>query len=873
MLRFPFLNFLIFTVVYGVSYLYQIFGKNPNEKKELQGEILSEYLISMGPIYIKIGQILATRSDLISNTIAERLRPLQDNVPTMNEADTKKIIERELKQPIEAIFQDFYFSPVASASIAQVHQAKLKTGQKVAVKIVKKNVRRDLQENLKVMGFVVKIVDSLIPSVKSLNLPIRFRELSRLLIAQTDFIQEAEKQARIYLNFKNHPYVRVPSLVPELCTNNMLVMEFIEGIPGKESERCHLPPQPLARRFQETIYTMLYLDGICHGDPHPGNLFFTEDGKIILVDFGITVELSEDEKWGLSSFYYACTRKEWELAVERFTEHFVIKKEQVFERWSDYHQEIEAVLIKHFNAQTERWSTISYFQDVNQVLKRYQAEYTTNFTKVELVFLSCEGFASQIDPEIDIWANAQKFTDRYSPYMNPKVKHNFDIYFAEANPQALALRDRAKNALVAPTHLDRYFFPSTYPLFVKEAKGSHLIDVDGKKYVDLACGYGPHILGYSHPVINQSLTEAILNGGVNAMGTLPEIELAEAIVEALPGAEKAIFSNSGTESILQAIRLCRAYRHRDRVAKFEGHYHGFSDQGMVSSWFRFTGNKEAPEPIKGSLGSHSEIVKNTLVLQYAHQASLQRLREQADSLACVICEPMPTALADYDLEFLTKLREICDQFDLPLIFDEVVSGFRVTYGGVQNLTGIVPDLTCLGKIIGGGLPGGCVSGKERLINIAKSSEDPFRDYESKVFVGGTMSGNSLTCTAGLAALSYLKLHPEIYTRLAEQTEWLAHQLKTIAEAHQVPFQVKANRSIFSLTFSYKKAQFYREKQAGSNFKANLALAYYMRKYGVYMPELHTLMLNDAHSQEDLETVIQAFDNSLYEMVKDGFFVL
>ncbi|RPH91529.1 MAG: AarF/ABC1/UbiB kinase family protein, partial [Chroococcales cyanobacterium metabat2.561] len=262
MLGFRFLNFLIFTLVYGVSYLYQTWGKTPNEKKELQGQILSDYLISMGPIYIKIGQILATRSDLISDTIAEKLRRLQDNDHSMNEADTKKIIERGLKQPFETVFQDFSFRPVASASIAQVHQAELKTGKKVAVKIVKKNVRRDLQENLKVMGFVVKIVDRLIPSVKSLNLPIRFRELSRLLIAQTDFIQEAEKQSRIYLNFKNHPYVKVPLLVSELCTNDLLVMEFIEGIPGKESYRCHLSPQQLARRFQETIYTMLYLDGI-----------------------------------------------------------------------------------------------------------------------------------------------------------------------------------------------------------------------------------------------------------------------------------------------------------------------------------------------------------------------------------------------------------------------------------------------------------------------------------------------------------------------------------------------------------------------------------------------------------------------------------
>jgi glutamate-1-semialdehyde 2,1-aminomutase len=507
------------------------------------------------------------------------------------------------------------------------------------------------------------------------------------------------------------------------------------------------------------------------------------------------------------------------------------------------------------------------------ILKKYGSQYTTNFTKVELVFLSCEGFANQIDPNIDIWANARKFTDRYSPYMNQTVTEAFDKYFSQTNPGSLQLRDRAKQSLVAPTHIDRYFFPSTYPLFIKKAINSRLEDVDGNIYVDLSCGYGPHILGYAHPVITKALTEAIALGSINALGNLNEVQLAETIVEALPFADKAILSNSGTEAILQAIRLCRAYRRRDRVAKFEGHYHGFSDQGMVSSWFRFTGSKDQPEPIDGTLGSNTSVVKNTLVLQYGHPASLERLRQQAGSLACIICEPMPTSLAEYNLPFLTALRELCTELDIPLIFDEVVSGFRITYGGVQNLTGVVADITCLGKIIGGGLPCGCIAGKKQIIDIAKSSEDPFKDYESKAFVGGTMSGNSLSCAAGLATLRYLKEHPEIYTKLESQTNWLAQEFLEIAQSHNVPFQIRANRSIFSLTFSYKKAKFYREKQAGSNFKANLALAYYMRQNGVYMPELHTLMLNATHTQEDLEIVCQAFDRSLQKMVNDGFFVV
>lgn len=873
MITFRLLNFLFLTICYSIGYFFTTRGKNEQERQILRGKWIHNYMLRMGPLYIKIGQILATRSDLIDDEIASQLRNLQDNVPFTGKEYVKDVLTKELTHPIEEIFEEFSFQPVASASIAQVHVAVLKTGQKVAVKIVKKNVRKQLEQNLKIIQFIVGVMHQLVASFRQLNLPAKFEELYALLIAQTDMIQEAEHQSAIYANFKNHPYVRVPALVRELCTPSVLVMEFMEGIRGKDAHQVELPYSQLARRLQDTIYTMLYMDGLCHGDPHPGNIFFTKDGKIILLDFGITVCLSEDDKWGLSSFYNACTRKEWNIAVNRFTQHFVTNKSKIFKEWACYHQDIATVLKQHFDVCKNRWSTITYFQDVNSILRKYEAQYTTNFTKVELVFLSCEGFVTQIDPDIDIWDNACKFTDRFSPYINSAVKATFDSYFSRTNPYSLELRDRAKSSLVAPTHIDGYFFPKTYPLFVKKAAGSKIEDVDGNLYVDLSCGYGPHILGYAHPAITTALTEAVQMGGVNALGHLSEVRLAETIVDAFSGAEKCIFSNSGTEAVIQAIRLCRAYRKRDRVAKFEGHYHGFFDQGMVSSWFRFTGSKERPEPIDGTLGSHRGIVKDTLVLQYGYSVSLERLYEASDQLACVICEPMPTSTAAYDKTFLTELRNLCADLDIPLIFDEVVSGFRVAYGGVQNLVDIAPDLTCLGKIIGGGLPCGSVVGKQEFINIAKSSEDPFFDYENKAFVGGTMSGNSFTCTAGLAALTYLKEHQEIYMRLEQQTSWLAQQFFKIAQHHDVPFQIQANRSIFSMTFSYKSTKVFRERQTGSNFKANLALAYYMRKYGIYMPELHTLMLNAAHTQEDLDTVCSAFNNSLKEMVADGFFVM
>lgn len=870
---FQLFKFITVTFIYFCGYFITTLGKNKEERTSAQGRWIYRYFLQMGPVYIKIGQILATRSDLIPDNWVRILRELQDNVPHMDEADTRKIITEDLPMAFEKVFSEFSFQPLASGSIAQVHSASLLTGQKVAVKVVKKNVRNQLKKNLDIIKFFVVILDFVVPSIRELGLPKRLQELRALLIIQADMKHEAEKQEEVYTNFKEHPYVKVPAVIREFCTSNLLFMDFMEGIPGKDVHKVELERSLLAQRFQDTIYTMLYMHGLCHGDPHPGNIFFTKEGSIIFLDYGITVQLSEDEKWGLSSFYYACTRKEWDVAAERFTQHFVTGKDYINQNWNNYEREIKKVLKYHFDINTTQWSTVSYFQDVNKILRKYQARYTTNFTKVELVFLSCEGFATQIDPNIDIWSNASKFTDRYSPYISPEVKETFDAYFQKTAPSSMAMRERASISLVAPTHINRYFFPSTYPVFVKKAEKSKIEDFDGNIFVDISCGYGPHVLGYAHPAINQAISKSLTNGFVNAVGSEAELKLAEMLVEALPDAEKAILSNSGTEAILQAMRLCRAYRKKDRIAKFEGHYHGFSDQGMVSSWFRFTGEKFNPQPIAGTQGTNSSTVENTLVLQYGHIEGLERLRREASELACVICEPMPSLLANYDIEFLTKLREICTEFDIPLVFDEVVSGFRVAYGGVQNLSGITPDLTCLGKVIGGGLPCGAVVGKQKIIDIGKSSQDPFSDYEKKAFVGGTMSGNSITCMAGTAALTYLKEHPEIYVQFDNNTKWLSKRLLEIGEKHGVPIKVKANRSIFSLTFSHRPAKYFREKQAGSNFKVNLALAYYMRKHGVYMPELHTLMLSAAHTQEDLKLICTAFDLSLQEMLEDGFFTL
>ncbi|NGX50602.1 MAG: Glutamate-1-semialdehyde 2,1-aminomutase [Chlamydiae bacterium] len=836
------------------------------------GSVLAEWLIASGPFYIKIGQILSTRSDLLPKEIIDSLRVLQDNVPPMDHNSFNRALRTAYGANFNTTFASIDKNPIASASIAQVHEAYLHDGEHVAVKIVRPGTRARFQKNLRLFRRILPVVELFSRNLKQLHCLKRLDEVESLLLEQTDMEQELRNQQIIRDNFQGHAFVRVPRLYPDYCTKNVLVMEYVDALPGLSHKEVEIPSNKLARRFQDAMYTMVYHHGICHGDPHPGNIFFSKKGEIIMLDFGITVHLTEDEKWALSSFYYACTRREWDIAVERFTKWFVENAPESVEQREEYHREMRSILVTHFNDRTERWSTVAYIKDINQLLRSFGARSTYNFTKVELVLFSTEGFVCDIDPEIDVWENARKFTDRYSPFISDSVSQRFDTFFKKQIPRSMELREEAKRSLIAPTHLDRYFFPSEYPLFIERAEGSRLYDVDGNEYVDLSCGYGPHILGYAPKSVTESVENALQNGSVNALGHNSEVILSQMLVDAFPAADLAIFSNSGTEAVIQAVRICRAVRGGGSVVKFEGHYHGFSDQGLVSSWFRFRGATSQPEPIRTCLGQDESTVDSTIVLQYGFPEALLKIEERHREIACVILEPMHTSLCKINHTFLQGLKDLCNRFEIPLVFDEVVTGFRVCYGGIQNKTGIQPDLTCLGKIIGGGLPAGAVVGRARYLEMARTTGDPFKDFDTRTFVGGTMSGNSLSCTAGIATLSYLKSHPEVYEDLERWTSLIIDKFQQIADKYDVPFRIRGHCSILAMTFNSRSSEIYRTKLSGSNYKANIALSYYMRKHGIYLPELHTLMLNAAHTDQDIEKICSAFDQSLLEMVKDGFFV-
>tara|TARA_R110001606_G_scaffold241078_1_gene389093 strand:+ start:22702 stop:25317 length:2616 start_codon:yes stop_codon:yes gene_type:complete len=842
-------------------------GRSEIEERETrQGDALRGFLLEMGPAWIKIGQILSTRSDLLQPLLVHALEPLQDKVPALREATVKRLLSSTYQG--KGPFEYFNLQPVSAASVAQVHRARLISGETVAVKLVRPGISAALRRNVAILIILARLAARFSTDVRQLQVAERLRDLKTLLVAQTDMAREAAQMEQIRVNLSGHPFAIVPRSYLDFCRPNILVMEFIEGIPGRDHAQVDIPPNRLAVRLVELMQTMIYMHGRFHADLHPGNVHFTTDGRIALLDFGIVGEISESERWALASFYYAVIRKEWALAARRYVDAFARDSSTLERAWPSVEARMITCLKLHFEEQV-RWNTAEFTRDTIAIFTDYSARETTQWVQIELALVSLEGFVLQVDPALDLWEASRRFNERYSLYLGAGSKAIFDLEFGAAIPSSIAAAQRAKASLVAPTHLDRYYLPAAYPLFVDRADGCRITDLDGNVYVEVHGGYGPFVLGYSHPEVERALAETMAKGNVCALATEEEVLLMEVLVAAFPYAEKGVFANSGTEACQVAIKLCRASRGRRLIAKCEGHYHGFSDQGMVSSWFRVDGPVHQPAPIAGSAGTDSEVEAATIVLQYGHPDSLALLSERAEELACVILEPLPASMLRFDEVWLGEIRKICSAAGVPLIFDEVITGFRVGYGGFQQKLGISPDLTVLGKVIGGGLPVGAVVGHRTLIDAGMSTGDPFRDYEERAFIGGTFAGNRLTCAAGLAQIGHLRDHPEIFERLNTMTERLVSRMRQVAQSRNATCQISGIGSMFTISFRDTPPRYYRERFSGSDVRANIALAYFMRRAGVYMAELHTYFIGAAHGVAEIDLIVQAFDESLAEMKKRG----
>jgi glutamate-1-semialdehyde-2,1-aminomutase len=429
--------------------------------------------------------------------------------------------------------------------------------------------------------------------------------------------------------------------------------------------------------------------------------------------------------------------------------------------------------------------------------------------------------------------------------------------------------ERAKRVLLSPTATGPFRAPKNVA-FIEEARGSRIRDADGNEYVDVTMAYGPLILGHSHPVAVGAMERACRNGTVYAIAQEHEVRLAELLVDAIPCAERVAFANSGTEATMYAMRVARARTGREKIAKFEGGYHGVHDYALVSSVLAApTGPPEDPTSVPDTRGIPQATVEQMVTLSYDSPASLEKIRRMKDELAAVIIEPVPSSYPVDIGDFLRELREVTRECGVPLIFDEVISGFRLGYGGAQAHFGVTPDMATYGKVMGGGLPAGAIAGSVDALQPLVTSGNLLTDVLEKVLIIGTFSGNPLTCQVGAAVIQHLHDHPEIYHHIDGLAARIKREVHEFCRGNDFELRLLGLGSWFLPYFIAGDPEDPRDLRGLDNLVKAELLGNYMRYHGVYMPDLHTVFMSAAHSEEDADRVSEAFKASLVDMRQDG----
>ncbi len=390
------------------------------------------------------------------------------------------------------------------------------------------------------------------------------------------------------------------------------------------------------------------------------------------------------------------------------------------------------------------------------------------------------------------------------------------------------------------------------PPFIQSAKGSKIYDVDGKEYIDYVGSWGPMILGHAHPEVVEEIIKAAQEGTSFGAPTEMEIKLAQLIRNAVPSVEMVRMVSSGTEAVMSAIRLARGFTGRDKVLKFEGCYHGHSDGLLVKA-----GSGALTSGVPDSAGVPKDYARNTLTATYNDCDQLEKVfKGNGNQLAAVIVEPIAGNMGVVipKLEFLKRLRELTYEYGTILIFDEVITGFRVSYGGAQGYFNIIPDLTTFGKIIGGGMPVGAYGGRKDIMRMI-SPDGP-------VYQAGTLSGNPVAMAAGIKTLEILRDNPSIYESIAQTAEKLQNAFTKASEKYGIPLQVNRIGSVLSAFFTKEKVVDY-NSAITSNTEIFRKYFTYMLEGGIYIApsKYEAIFLSDAHSKEDIELTEKAIDEA------------
>lgn len=411
--------------------------------------------------------------------------------------------------------------------------------------------------------------------------------------------------------------------------------------------------------------------------------------------------------------------------------------------------------------------------------------------------------------------------------------------------------------VIAGATLAGFRLPAEVEFVVDHAVGSHIWDVNGGEYIDFVLGSGPMVLGHAHPAVVAAVQQALPLGSTYYALNRFAIELAEEIVDAVACAERIKFMSTGAEATMYAMRLARAVTGRSKILKFEGGYHGSHDAAMMS--FAPASAGSGSEPVPDSAGITEGVRGDILIAPYNDDEMTEVVaRTHRDDLAAIIVEPQQRTIPPTP-DFLRALRQIADDVGALLIFDEVVTGFRLAYGGAQAFYGVTPDLATYGKIIGGGFPMSAIAGRADILGLSDTRKKGDPTY---VHISGTLSGNPIAAVAGLATLAQLR-EPGAYERLAEVGERLRSGLAAAADAHKVPVQVVGEGPLAATHFTDRPIVSYRDVLTGNRdlmTSVNTGLV----KRGVMVTLASKFYLSLAHTDDDIDTCVNAFDEALAE---------